>query len=240
MKTLHQDWIIENHIDLEYKKYVLLAYLNDVKDNFSEQRLYPFLSDLITHYNNLVALKKSQENIYNRFPERMTGVDIERLYLEYEKVLSDDKLMEEIVSIIDFSIPLFENYLGKGKKIYEEIDSQLYITPVGITPLKTDEGYLLLCSGKKRTTQVYGYQITIFDRPDARYRGIRTQYIDTYEKSLSNTFENIKSHLIIRYSELPNPATYCVETSLSVPEEATLLPMAKRTLIRYVCRNEIN
>ena len=52
MKKLSPDWITEKHIDFEYKKYVLLAYLQEVNMNFEKTHLYPFLADLVDHYRN--------------------------------------------------------------------------------------------------------------------------------------------------------------------------------------------
>jgi hypothetical protein len=49
-----------------------------------------------------------------------------------------------------------------------------------------------------------------------------------------NTCENIKAELIRNRSLLPNPAVYNIETSLQVPLQETLLPVAKRRLIRYI------
>ena len=37
MQFLDKNWITENHIDFEYKKYVLLAYLQHVSEHFTEQ-----------------------------------------------------------------------------------------------------------------------------------------------------------------------------------------------------------
>ena len=58
MKKLEKDWLTSGLIDFEYKKYILLAYLQEVKGNFDSNKLYPHLSDLIFHYQNLLDLKK--------------------------------------------------------------------------------------------------------------------------------------------------------------------------------------
>ena len=50
MDKLSENWITEKHIDLEYKRYVLLAYLQHVSEQFEEVRLYPALSELVNHY----------------------------------------------------------------------------------------------------------------------------------------------------------------------------------------------
>ena len=60
------------------------------------------------------------------------------------------------------------------------------------------------------------------------------QFIDTYEQSLVNTPEAIKLSLIRRNQFLPNPAVYYVYTDIAFPLEQTLLPVAKRSLVKYI------
>jgi hypothetical protein len=49
-----------------------------------------------------------------------------------------------------------------------------------------------------------------------------------------NSYENIKAELIRSRKDFPNPAVYSIETDLSFPIDETLLPIAKRTLVRYI------
>jgi hypothetical protein len=53
-------------------------------------------------------------------------------------------------------------------------------------------------------------------------------------RSMVNTYENLKSELIKNRSDIPNPAVYSIETELSFPVEETLLPIAKRSLVKYI------
>ena len=101
MESLNRNWLTEHHIDFEYKKYILLAYLQHVSDHFTENRLYPFLSDLVEHYRNLKFLKESKQQLFDRFPERILGSDAEHFRLVYQKIIEDDSLMKEIEQIVD-------------------------------------------------------------------------------------------------------------------------------------------
>ena len=57
MKTLGADWITDKHIDFEYKKYVLLDYLQDVNQNFEASKLY--CQSQYNYYWCLTASKNS-------------------------------------------------------------------------------------------------------------------------------------------------------------------------------------
>lgn len=50
MKTLSETWFAEGYIDFELKKYTLFAYLEDINNGFSENKLYPQPADIIFHY----------------------------------------------------------------------------------------------------------------------------------------------------------------------------------------------
>jgi len=49
-----------------------------------------------------------------------------------------------------------------------------------------------------------------------------------------NTFESIKSELIRYRSQLPNPAVYSIDIGLGFPVDETILPVAKRSLVKYI------
>jgi hypothetical protein len=81
---------------------------------------------------------------------------------------------------------------------------------------------------------VYQYRLSIFDKHDERYRSIKTAFIDTLHRSMAYSYESMKTELIRSRQEMPNPAVYCIETELSFPVEETLLPVAKRSLVKYI------
>lgn len=234
MTSLSKNWITEHHIDFEYKKYVLLAYLQKVSEEFTEQRLYPSLSELIEHYHNVKELKNSKQHLFSNFKSSLSSIDMEQFKLIYEKMASDDAMMQEIESIVDFSMPQFERYLNDGKKIYDFIEEHISISPVGIIPINNDYGYLMLKEISRAETRVYRFEITLFENPSERYRGLHISFVASYEKSLLNTFESIKSDLLRYHKNLPNPATFVVESDLAIPFEETFLPIAKRSLMKRI------
>ncbi len=234
MTELNENWLTQGLMDLEYKKYILLAYMQNVKTNFEEKRLFPFLSDLVFHYKNLKTLKENKKLIYQNFPKEITRADFEKLEISYKKIIGDDQMMQVIEDIINFSLPHFKNGLDEGSEIYENIAHQIVIEPVGISPLFTNEGYLFLCAFHCKEIHIYRYKVTVFNRAEESYRAISTEYLELAEKSLVNTYENIKKQLITRYKALPNPATFLAYSKLVYPLKETLLPITKRLLVQHL------
>lgn len=231
MKQLNSDWFLEGTLDFEYKKYVLLAYLQYVSREFAEVRLYPSFSDLIFHYNNLAQFKENKQKLYNQFPTRLSEEEFRKLKLKRESEVDDSDDLREIDSIIDYALPNIRTYLKDGKEIYEYIEDQLTIEPIGISPLYKNEGYVLLRVNPRKAVKVFQYKIAFFENTDANYHGISLNYVDTFTYSLANTYESMKLELIRNYSELPNPATYLLYTVHPIPEESSLIPVAKRKML---------
>src|SRR5476651_2331253 len=103
MKSLGLNWFIEGSVDFEHKKYLLLNYLQEINRHFDKSRLYPNLSDLVFHYNNLVYFKKNKSVLQQSFPQRLTQTDIDAVKLTYEKIVHDDSSMQQIENIITYA-----------------------------------------------------------------------------------------------------------------------------------------
>ncbi|MBS1586566.1 MAG: hypothetical protein JSS82_13585 [Bacteroidetes bacterium] len=234
MTNLSETWFIEGYIDFELQKYRLLAYLQEVNKYFKETKLYPLLSDVVFHYNNLVSFRDNKKLLQDNFPKKLNNIDLQKLEVVYSQMLQDDELMQELERITQYALDEMKATIDNGAEIYELIEKQMRIEPVGIMPLYKNEGYMLLRYGNHSETRAYSYNITFFEHHAARYRGIKLTYIDSWTKNLTNTYEQIKRNLINQLRTLPNPAVYSVESPLQIPLDETLLPVAKRMLVRQI------
>lgn len=233
---LKPNWLTEGLIDFEYKKYVLLAYLQSVQQAFGRVELYPFLSDLIMHYRNLETIREGKTLLASAFPKELSPEKISNLELLYKKAVADDDLMQEIESIIEFAMPKFKNSLDEGSYVYEYVESQCELTPIGLTSLYEKEGYLFVSQPPQTTTDIYRYQLSVFEHGADQYRGLHLSWHSTEVRSLSNTYESMKVRLIRQHRELPQPTTYLFTSKLVFPYQNTLLPVAKRLLIKYLSK----
>lgn len=234
MGSLGINWFIEGSIDFEHKKYILLNYLQEINRHFDKSRLYPNLTDLLFHYNNLLDFKNNKSALQQAFPQRLTKADIDAVKLTYQKIVQDDQSMKEIESIIHYALSKMDPAMQTGREIYNFVESQLNIDAVGLVPLMPYQGYFSLRNGRERTNYIYEYQLTIFENKNDKYRGINVQFVNTYEQSITTTPESIKLDLIRHRKHLPNPAVYYVQSDISFPLEQTLLPVAKRSLVKYI------
>src|SRR5947208_3153047 len=172
MKSLSETWFADGYIDFELKKYTLLAYLQEVNKCFNQNKLYPQLADVIFHYNNLAAFRENKKFLQEHFPKKLSGVQLEKLQLLYEQMIEDNELMQELEEIINYSASTMKNTISNGTEIYEFVEDKIMITPVGIIPLETNEGYFFLSSGNKITLAYY-YRLSIFEKGDEKYRSMK-------------------------------------------------------------------
>jgi len=237
MKSLSETWFADGYIDFELKKYTLLAYLQEINRYFNENKLYPHLSDIIFHYNNIVAFRENKRFLQEHFPKKFSGVQLQKLELLYEQMISVDELMAELEGIINYASERMKKTINSGTEIYEFVEDKLTIYPIGLVPLDHNEGYFFLSQGDARETRVYQYRLSIFEKHDEKYRSIKTEFVDGWPRNMVNTYASIKAELIKKRIELPNPAVYSIETPLTYPMEETLLPIAKRSLVRYISKS---
>jgi hypothetical protein len=234
MSTLSPNWFFESLPDFEYKKYLLLAYLQHVQQHFNETKLYPDLGDLVFHYRNLQKFNDQKNAFIDSVPENISEIDLQNLRLCFSKVISNDDLMKYLDEILGFSLPAIKKHLDEGKNIYDFIEKEISITPVGILPLYRNEGYVLVKDGDVKEIRVYEYQVKLFSYDDEQFRSVNMEYLTSYKRSIVHTSENIKIEMVRNRKKFPNPATYCVETPYEFPLEETLIPLTKRILLKYV------
>lgn len=235
-KQLKPDWLTEGLIDFEYKKYVLLDYLQGVQMAFGRTELYPFLSDLVMHYRNLQTVREGKTLLSSAFPRELSAERMQRLELLYQRVVEDDELMEELESIIEYALPKFKNSLDEGISVYEYVESQCELTLVGLTTLYNNEGYLFVTQPPQTDTAIYRYQLSVFDQGTEQYRGLHLAWLGSEVRSLANTFEAMKMRLARENRQLPQPTTYLLVTKGRFPFEGTVLPVAKRMLIKCLTK----
>lgn len=233
MKKLSHNWFCDGPIDFEQKRYILLAYLQYVNRHFRETKLYPVLGELVDHYRVLHHFEENRKQLENSFPREMEGIDLRRFRIIYKKVLQDDETLANIEQLVRYSKNQIKAYLNDGKEIYEWIESQIKFYPVGVVPLRKEEGYFILNPSNSHY-YVYSFQLSVFSSATDNFRSLKSEFIRSYPRSFTNTFEHIKRELIQTFRHIPNPATYVLETNVRIPVKETFLPIARRMITQQL------
>ncbi len=234
MKTLAKNWITEGLIDFEYKKYQLLAYLQEASREFQAVKLYPVLSDLIDHHRLLLELNSGKTELNRLFPKALNGIDLQNSQLQFEEKVEDGEVMKEISQITEYALPQIATRIEDGKSIYNFIEEQVDFEPVGIQPIYNREGFILMTQENKSDIHAFRYKSNLLQMAGEKFRSITFWFLGIFQKTLVNTLERLKMQLIREVRELPNPATWRLHSRHSVPIEETLVPISKRLVLQQI------
>lgn len=235
MRGLHLDTFLRAGYDLERAQYEILGGLQNVRQAFSKNIIYPHLAQLVTLYNNLRTIVARLSELRGNLPGHIRGVDLERGKLLYDAVempCDDVAYLEELVH---WALPSIQQAIDEGRTIFEFVDDNLHMEEVGIIPSYIHEGYLIVPDPNEGVWCILQYSLSVFTGPDERYRGLRTLHLEAVPAAaVGLTPQQVKLELVAERRDLPNPATYYFASDIDFPYEETVLPVAKRKLLRYL------
>ncbi len=221
------DRLLTLPLDEELARYQLMAYLQRVEHRYHERKLYPHLDDLHARREAVVSMHRQQEELENAMARDIIGFDL-KAGRPIRSAPEDDCYVRTLKQVIDMALPRIDKALSRGSELRQEIMHHIQLEPVGLLPLRTSEGYLLLRQGPK--ARVYAYQLGLYDGGDLAdaSRHMRTVYVTDYTISWACRYEQVKADLVRHRATLPNPAVFAFTTELLLPPIETFLPLAKQ------------
>lgn len=233
MEKLNLELFIRAAEDPEYSRYKLLAIMNRYLDFLHRSKLYPVFSNLIEIRALLKGILENRSSIEEKFPKRLIRFDLKTKKPVYraEEVFGSNK--GTIFDFIDWSMPQIQEGLNEGKAIYDFVEKNSEIREVGIIPLYKNEGYLLISDRANKAVNVYRYETILFSSEEEPLRTLRTKYLQSYPSDdFDYVAKEIKLDLTRQFPELPNPAAYLFHSEVDFPFKETILPIAKRKLMK--------
>ena len=225
--------------DIETTQYRFLNELKEVRRAFSDNVVYPHLGTLVSLYDNLKTLLEQLDRSRGSMPGDITHIDSESLSPAYTNRFLHEDHMGSLEEIITWALPFIQDAIEEGRTIYEFVDQHMVLEEVGIIPAYVEEGYVLIPDKKSRQLHVLRYQLSIFTGKDENYRSLKTTHVRALPSGeVVRDPGSIKLQLVSDNRDLPNPATFSFATDLDFPFEPTMLPIAKRKLMRHLYRQQ--
>lgn len=224
MNLFEQNWISSAWVDLEYKRYMFLSYLQKVEQKFMQSKVYPYLSVIRSEHENLIELK-----------EQIELFSLQHQMLSGEEHFQISNEIETLIKISDFALPRLYASIQCGEEIEQLIVNELEFKPVGLLPVNRSEGYLIF--RHDALARIYRFQLRrIAPSQDSE---TYTHQLKTWFVQHSNTgkyriSEDLKFELIKAHRDLPNPATYSINSNLKLPYTETLVPIGRKLLYRFL------
>ncbi len=235
MDALGLDFFLTAGKDLEAAQYRFLGGLKNVRRAFKHNIIYPHLGRLIGLHDSLVTLIDKVEGMRDSLPGVVRDLDLENYAVIYDKEQLDDDQFKLLEDLIRWALPFIQEAIEEGRTIYEFVEENMTLEEVGIIPSYVKEGYLLVPDRSERVLHILRYELSIFSGNEERYQSLKTTHVKSVQHgAVEASPSTIKLDLVTEHRELPNPATYHFVTELEFPFNETLLPVAKRKLMRYL------
>ena len=237
MTGLRLDHFIHAAEDFESAQYRILSELQQARQAFTRNVIYPHLGELINLYSTLHTIVQQLEDIREAFPGSITGLDPNSYQIIYEKPSLGSNQMGQVEDLIRWTMPYLQAAIDEGRTVFEFVEEHLRMEEVGILPSYVEEGYLMLPDRLDRQLHVFQYTLSVFTHTEERFRSLKTTYVKSIaQEGVYLSPQSIKLELLSENRALPNPATYFFSTDLDFPFEPTVLPVAKRKLMQYLAR----
>lgn len=235
MAALDLEMFTSSAQDIEGSQYKILAAQKVAAKEFHQNRLYPRLGDLIELVSVLETIQANHDQYKSVLPRRLTGVDFEKKTLQFDAVPADEQAVERMFELIAWAMPSLKELTEEGVAMFDFVTQNLNIEVVGIMPIYRDEGYAFIPDPKAKIFHVLRYEMSLYSDDNDRYRAMKTFEVQTRDIDIVHEApETVKLDLIKEHQDLPNPATYMVQTDLDFPFDETILPVAKRKLMRVL------
>ena len=236
MKPLDLNLFLQAGLDLEGAQYRVLGKLKHTRDAFSQNVIYPHLGHLIRLQEQLSTIVSEMEDARENHPDgEIQGVDLVTATILRKQPDMGDGQLEALEELIRWALPVIQGTIEEGKAIFEFVDENSHLEEIGIIPSYVNEGYLLIPDRQTEQLHILQYTLSIYTTADERYRSLKTTHLKSLpEREVLLSRRTIKLDLMNENRELPNPATYACETGLDFPFQETMLPVAKRKLMRYL------
>ena len=234
---METSWIFHEPIDFEHKQYVLLAYLQKIKKNLSNLKLYPNFQQISLHLANInLVIEKGQYLTLNRqIKEPDDEILITDLVPLNVPIFSKEEL-DELFKICIFSSERLKDEFNQAKAIWEIANDSISIEVLqnknasikkqGLFYIENDDNFVLyefiIKPIKKNSVETKNLIKKICESEDNTFKGCFTNMKNPLIKNLEE--ENVHKNLII----------FKVIHTNQFPLKETLLPIAKRKVMNYI------
>lgn len=217
--------------DEEADMYRLLAYVQRIDGHYRERKLYPYLDELRDRLDQLTELHRRRYELAASMPRDITGLDLRRGEL-LRTAQHEDDLLRLIDTMMARNLPELSSALERGSVLRAELAASIRVEPVGLLPLYTGEGYLIIHHG--RSARAYAYSLSLPVLPSHTRQPMRTRYVADYTIGITCTYEHVKADLVRNHAHLPNPAVFAFSSEVPLPAIETFVPLAKQLVYEVV------
>lgn len=234
MEALNLNTFIKAAVDAELSKYKVLAILNKYSEALHKNKLYPALGELISIKNELELLVEQMSLFDAEFVLNLNYADFTEELPLTNPVEYDEDSLRRVTDFINWALPQINSSIDEGKAIFDFVDEHIELHEVGIMPIYKNEGYFFIPDLRHDLMKIYRFEMSLFSTEDNPLRTLKSKLVDLISLQAPETDSpyELKHMLVKKFKDLPNPSCYHFETCIDFPFVETILPVAKRKLVR--------
>lgn len=190
-EILTDSWLTTDPIDLEYKKYLVLAYNQITNENLNKKKIYPTLTDIVDqlmYVNGFLKYMIEFENSAKKV-DRVDWLNKEVIY----KTKIDDDSFDDIKELAIFSKAILSDLYIKYKNLYDDVDGTIQIHGSQFSLFDKYRGYMIM-KYRNRKDKIMEYEIykTLIPEPTFHVKTAKAKEKNYYQNRLNrNIFEII-------------------------------------------------
>lgn len=236
---METDWLFQEPIDFEHKRYVLLAYFKKIDELLLQNKIYPTFIELSLHLASLQTLIK--ENVILSTNKTFLSCDDEVLLKELT-AKSIPELngveKEEVDKITKHSTNQFLDYFSVVKSywatIYESIDMTIKRNRKYLTKSK---GYIVYTHPNNNHIHVWEYNNTLIEFSEYEYN-VKIKLIYEGDKKELSLNKVIEEYSTFNEKEVKIAPVFDFKSTKEYPIDETLVPLFKRRLLAHIYQSK--
>jgi len=213
-------WLTADPIDLEHKKYLMLAYDQKLTRELHRKKIYPYLTDVVDKLQYVNDFLRNMVELENS-AVAVDHIDWIKKEVVYKKKITDDTF-NEVKEIAIMSRNVLADLYIRFKNLYDEVDGSIVITGTKFTVFDKYDGYLQVKydMGKKEKILYYDIYRVMFPEPTFHLHTSKASMKEYYgERFKKNIFEVIMNE--------------------NYPAKETSIPVFRRKFLLYIMGNYV-
>ena len=203
--------------DPEKSRYLLMNKLLYCKRELDSSRLYPTYQMLIEIHEQLTQVLENYFRIYQK--------EIEDSEIN-DTVEASCTELEKTINLMEWALQQINESLETAKIIYDFVDENITIEPIGLDSPYNREGYIVIPDKRNMEMKIVKYSNPL-------HMVLKTKQVDSFRLGLISMPGDSLKNIVISLDIL-NQIIYHIDTELSFPFKETIMPVAKRKFLHYL------
>lgn len=232
MKTLTIEAFLNSLDDIETAKYKILAIVKQYRKLFQQNKIYPYLAELIETGYILAQMFENKPEIPESIEDELIQINLYETQDQFNSIYLTVDEYNDFFTLIEWTLPFLEETVDEGKIIYDFVEDSLDIIENSNSGKSNESGYFLIPDNEYELVNVYYFELKETIEDKHQLHQLKTTHIDTISKT--ETLNSNFPELMQKYIFDSDFSTYYFNTELDFPFVETLLPIVKRKLTEKI------